>query len=119
MLLYQQYLFVYRLVSAYMKQVVQIKKNKLKYPNFSAFVNKVTKEYTQSECYRHYSKQCFRIDGHWRPFICNCLYCDIPYHVIGRMETFEEDVRYILLKNNLTQVIPLKETSMHFNKSNR
>ena len=92
---------------------------KLKYTNFSAFVNDVIKEYVHSDCYKHYNRPCFRVNTHWRPFNGRCLYCDIPYHVIGRMETFEEDARYILLKNNLTRIIPLKETSIHFEKSSR
>ena len=127
--LYQQYLFVYRLVSAYVNKVVdsyaKCQRNgknacKLKYPNFSAFVNHVINEYTESECYKHYNRPCFSsMNDHWRPFNNKCFYCDITYHVIGRIETFEEDVRYILLKKNLTNLIPLKASSTHKNKGSR
>ena len=33
---------------------------------------------------------------HWRPFYLQCPYCDNKYDTfIGRMETFERDVRYV------------------------
>ena len=33
---------------------------------------------------------------HWRPFYLRCPYCDNKYDTfIGRMETFERDVRYV------------------------
>lgn len=38
---------------------------------------------------------------HWNPYSGNCNYCSIQFDVIGRMETFNEDVKYIFLKNNL------------------
>jgi hypothetical protein len=57
------------------------------------------------------------INEHWRPFYARCSYCDITYNVIGRVETFEEDFRYILLKQNLTNILPLKQTGVHKNKS--
>ena len=37
--------------------------------------------------------QCNAIDVHWRPFYLRCDYCDVNYNYIGRMETFEQDVR--------------------------
>ena len=108
-----------QIVDRYAKCQRKKKACKLEYPNFAAFVNHVIKEYHQSDCYRHYNWPCFKINGHWRPFNGKCLYCDIPYHVIGRMETFEEDARYIILKNNLTNLIPLRKTSVHLGKSSR
>ena len=30
---------------------------------------------------------------HLEPFLERCQYCNIPYDVIGRIETFNEDVR--------------------------
>ena len=35
------------------------------------------------------------MNNHWRPFISRCNYCTIPYTVIGRLETMEEDLQYI------------------------
>ena len=35
------------------------------------------------------------INNHWRPFIVNAKYCTIPYTVIGRLETMEQDLHYI------------------------
>ena len=36
-----------------------------------------------------------KLDKHWKPFISRCGYCDVPYQVIGRAETFEQDQRGI------------------------
>lgn len=36
---------------------------------------------------------CDAVDAHWRPFFARCAYCDVDYDVIGKLETFEEDVR--------------------------
>ena len=50
---------------------------------------------------------------HWRPFQSRCNFCAISYHVIGRMENFNDDVKYIILKNNLTKVLPIEATMDH------
>ena len=46
---------------------------------------------------------------HWNPISDHCDYCDIEYDVIGRMETFSEDVKYIFLKKNLEKDLPLNQ----------
>ena len=39
-----------------------------------------------------------------------CAFCNIDYtRFIGRLETFEQDVRYVLVKTNLTKEIPLQD----------
>ena len=63
---------------------------------FPAFVELVLKE-----------NKNLAINPHWRPFYLRCFYCDLTYNVIGRMETFNEDFRYIILKKNLKGAIPL------------
>ena len=76
--------------------------------SFASFVkNIVLKEYKKDKCYKSYNEPCFNIDQHWLPFNARCMYCDISYKVIGRLETFIDDVNYILLKQNLTHLIPL------------
>ena len=35
-----------------------------------------------------------KIDEHWRPFTFQCSYCDINYDLIGRMETWNDDIKY-------------------------
>ena len=130
-----KHLLSYRLVSAYANKVLDTHVicgpktnssskwcNKMasvygEYRNFSSFVNDVIEQYTESGCYKNISRPCFEINGHWNPFNNRCLHCDIPYNVIGRMETFEEDVRYIILKNKLENLFPLKETIRHLKKS--
>lgn len=34
-------------------------------------------------------------DVHWRRYVDRCSYCSINYDVIGKMETFSRDVRFI------------------------
>ena len=114
------YLFTYRLVSAYVNKCLKMKKNcgklsKSKDISFPKFVNYVLKEYSESDCHKHYNHPCLAINIHWRPYNARCSYCDIPYNVIGRLETFEEDLRYLLLKQNLTHLIPLKQSSVQAN----
>ena len=41
-------------------------------------------------------------DFHWRPFISQCAYCHSPYTVIGRLETADEDQKYISHMANVT-----------------
>ena len=36
-----------------------------------------------------------QLDVHWRPYFRRCGYCQIPYKVIGKAETFHEDVKFI------------------------
>ena len=35
------------------------------------------------------------LDRHWRPFISRCGYCTINYKVIAKLETFNEDRKFI------------------------
>ena len=35
------------------------------------------------------------MDRHYLPFISRCAYCSVPYAVISKAETFEEDKRFI------------------------
>ncbi len=43
----------------------------------------------------------FVIDVHWRPFYVRCDYCNVDFNVIGKVETFDEDVLYIVNKAGL------------------
>ena len=86
--------------------------------SFPAFVNYVLNEYRESGCHKQYNHPCLSINIHWRPYNARCSYCDIPYNVIGRLETFDEDLRYLLVKQNLTRLIPLKQTNVHVQTSN-
>ena len=84
--------------------------------NFPAFVDFVLNSYKKSKCYQKHNTPC-DINVHWRPYNARCLYCDISYDVIGRMETFDEDVRYIFAKKNLTYL--LNKSELHIHKSGR
>ena len=98
-----------RLVSAYKDKVVH--KHILAEPfkhrydkwykkdhTFPSFVNLVLKEYNRS-----------KMDRHWKPFYRRCRFCEVPYEVIGKMETFNEDIKYIIIKSKLESVLPPEE----------
>lgn len=85
--------------------------------SFSDFVDFILNQYQESDCYKHYNRSCNHVNEHWRPFNARCSYCDITYNVIGRVETFDEDLRYILLKQNLTKIII--QADVHNQKSLR
>ncbi|XP_018012037.1 carbohydrate sulfotransferase 8 [Hyalella azteca] len=40
-------------------------------------------------------------DVHWRPYFLNCGVCDLSYKYIIKMETWNEDLRYLLPKFNI------------------
>ncbi|XP_047740130.1 carbohydrate sulfotransferase 11 [Hyalella azteca] len=40
-------------------------------------------------------------DVHWRPYFVNCGVCDLSYKYIIKMETWNEDLRYLLPKFNI------------------
>ncbi len=47
-----------------------------------------------------------------------CAYCDLPYDIIGKMETFDDDVRYVLALTGLDQELNLPdETNIRLNKA--
>ena len=129
-----------RLVSAYVSKIKDtnrmLKMNDKhisewfkKEKSFSSFVNLVLYEYRRS-CYpnntqisrintKWSNENCkFRINPHWRPFTFKCNYCDINYDVIGRMETWNEDLNYIIQKAGLQKVFPInKANTSHINAS--
>ena len=89
-----------RLVSAYLDKIDRKK------TSFPEFVDRVLREFETT-----------KVNIHWKSFFDRCFHCDIPYNVIGRIETFQEDVQYIILKNNLEKILDL-ETTLQFHSLN-
>ena len=56
---------------------------------------------------------------HWRPQYAGCPYCHVDYQIIGKAETFADDVKYIVLKKNLTSLIPLEATKKKNHATNQ
>lgn len=52
---------------------------------------------------------------HSRPYLPVCLYCDVDFDVIGKLEDFDADVAYIAEKRNLTQHLRLLNHVQHKN----
>ena len=48
-------------------------------------------------------------NGHWNTFSNMCMHCTIPYAVIGQVETFNEDLKYIILKLGLQNILKIEE----------
>ena len=101
-----------RLVSAYIDKLEKHQHISAKYDkimerkSFPEFVEIVLQEFETS-----------KINPHWKPYFNRCFHCAIPYNVIGRIETFQEDVQYIILKNNLEKILDLK-TTLQFSSKN-
>ena len=66
-------------------RVVKSIVNNFGHINFSNFVRMILKARRRSGS----------MDIHWKPFFRRCGYCDIPYKVIGKAETFGEDVKFL------------------------
>ena len=50
---------------------------------------------------------------HYRPYLPYCLYCDVEYDVIGKLEDFDEDIAYIAMKLNITEQLGLLHYVQH------
>ena len=102
-----------RLVSAFQDKVVDrynIRKPKKAAKKFRQFVEKLVAR-AGEQCPA--PNRCGKMNKHWRPYISRwrhfvlvsrgeycpsirrCGYCDVPYRVIARAETVEEDQQYI------------------------
>ena len=101
--------------------------------SFSSFVDLVLYQYQES-CYPNYTQtswlrtkwineNCeYKLNAHWRPFGFSCSYCDINYDFIGRLETWNDDLNYIIRKRGLEKVLPLqraKNLHLHSAKQER
>ena len=108
-----------RLVSAYKEKVLGGKINQLRGSTFPAFINYVLDQYKMDkQCQQFHDKTCFGINPHWRPFNSRCLYCNVTYNVIDTsMEHFNENLKYIILKQNLGNIISIDSLSVHVNPS--
>merc|ERR1712106_964848 len=58
------------------------------FPNFVKLILQRSKK----QC-RHLTR--CGMDRHWKPFISRCAYCDIPYAVIAKAESFQKDQKFI------------------------
>ena len=107
-------IFTFAFVRHPFERLVSAWKSKAKKMGFPMFIKYVLGEKTKR------SKQYPRLSMHWLPYEDRCHFCSIPYKAIGRMETFSEDVRYIILRNKWENILPLpSKTSIHKNKSKR
>ena len=63
------------------------------------------------ECKSH---QC---NEHWQPQYLHCDFCEINYDIVGRVETMDEDLKYIAHVNNFTSSLPNNDGKFHVHPS--
>ena len=100
-----------RLISAYKEKILKPhdyvepnekygvlfkKRNSLSFPEF---IDLVLKDHHSGET----------VNGHWDTYSKKCLHCTVPYDVIGQLETFNEDLKYIVLKLGLENILPIED----------
>ena len=102
-----------RLVSAY-KDKRNVKGKNL---TFLEFVQQVLEERDIFQIFPNDRISFHRLSMHWKPYSEHCHFCQIPYKVVGRTETFAEDVKYIILKNHLKKVLPVEAADKAINKA--
>ena len=73
--------------------------------SFPSFVDLVLNKYAKGKV----------LDIHWKPMNDHCDYCYFNYEFIGRMETFTEDVGYVIKKNNLENKISINDSDFKSN----
>ena len=83
---------------------------------FPSFITLVLDQWRKDQCYGLYSYPCLTVNPHWRPINAQCLYCDVSYNVIGSMDTFSDDVKYIFSRANLTELIDESSRVVHSSK---
>jgi len=80
--------------------------------SFNSFVQLVLDSAKQKDCYQQPVSEC-DIEHHVRPYLPWCLYCDVDYDVIGKLEDFDEDMAYIAEKLNITEKLGLLHHIQH------
>ena len=83
--------------ASYYSKIAQIKERYGGEPTFPHFVQYILDSPEVRGCTL---EDCETVDAHWRPFYARCAYCDVDYDVIGKMESFEEDVRFENIKRS-------------------
>ena len=100
-----------RLVSAYTDKVLGHASG----ANLSSLAGKSFPEFIDhvlQDARRCGSNPACHVNNHWRPQYMECLHCDFDYDVVGKVETFADDVKYIVIKQNLTHLIPVNVTTL-------
>ena len=60
---------------------------------------------------KSYDSKCeFKLNQHWRPYASKCSFCDLDYHLIGRMETWSDDLKYIIRKGRLENILKSEDS---------
>ena len=98
-LLYHKLAF--RLVSSYEDKILGLSENGemfggLYIKTFPQFVNYILNEWKTRN----------NTNEHWSPYYMHCDYCEIKYDIIGRTESFEDDLAYIAYKKHRTMITP-------------
>ncbi len=66
--------------------------------NFSAFASHVLLEASSAGCNLTWCD----VDHHWMPFVPRCAFCSLRYDMVGKTETFSDDVGNVLRLSGLS-----------------
>ena len=84
--------------------------------SFNEFIDLVLKEHHLEEPIHKKGW----INPHWTTTWKRCQHCTISYDVVGHLETFDDDLKYIILKLGLSNILPIKKvTTIRKNSSDR
>lgn len=72
--------------------------------NFTKYIAHISNEIERCEAVNFDMDQC-RVEVHWKPFYLRCDYCNIDFDIIGKVETFEDDVKLIMERAGLTDLL--------------
>ena len=101
----------YRIVSAYEDKVLGRSEHGeiidgLKNKTFPQFIDHVLLEWKYRKC-----------NEHWKPQYVHCDFCGINYDMIGRVESLEDDLKYIAHVNNFTNLLPENKNKFYVHPS--
>lgn len=82
-----------------------IKKYRNKSATFESFPNVTFKEFADYIIDLPRSRHQRKFNGHWKSVFDICLPCNIEYDFIGKLETFQDDIKLLTNKTSLGRII--------------
>lgn len=103
-------IFIYSLVSAFENKILYAQDPRYMNlaeameRNFTKFIDRIIRDFEQCERFNYEKHKC-QIDRHWRPYYLRCDYCNVGFDVIGKVETFEDDAKFILQEVGVSHLL--------------
>lgn len=106
----------FRLVSAYETRLASDESNERFFVDFPSFVKFILVKAQTTKCFNQNTVGCM-MSNIWRPFYANCAFCEINYDVVGKLETFEKDLLYVIIRKNMSHAVDLNQLGMKLRAS--